>query len=362
MSGVPDRDQRVHPPTPRRVEEFRKRGEIALSRDLTSALALGAGAVALALGAPGAAAQITNFTVGALRSLEHGSAVAPRAIVSLAGEVIVACAAPVAVAATVAVGVAGLLQLGWPPALRGLKMEIGRVLGFSSLGQIVSLRQLGFRTLLALAKLGAVGAVAAAVVAAEWRRFLAAPVLSATALGARLAGAIGRVAAAAIGALVVLGALEYLKARRDLAARMRMTTEELRREAREMDGDPHVKRRRRQRMRELAKRRLTAAVASADTVIVNPTHYAVAIRYRAEEAQAPRVVAKGVDAEAARIRELARQHGVPVVSEPPLCRLIYKLVPEGRQIPAELYKAVAEVLAYVYRLRNRRAGTSRRTP
>jgi len=354
MSGVPDRDQRIHPPTPRRVEEFRKRGELALSRDLTASLALGAGVAALALTAPRAAAEIAGFTVGALRSLERGVAIAPRALVSVAGEVIVACAQPVVIAAAVAVSVAGLLQLGWPPSLRGLKLEIGRVFGFSSLGQLVSPRQLAFRTLYALVKLGAVGAVAWAVLAAEWRRFLEAPALSAAALGPRLAGAVGRVAGAAVGALVVLGALEYLKARRDLAARMRMTTEELRREARELDGDPHVKRRRRQRMREMAKRRLAAAVASADTVIVNPTHYAVALRYRSDEAQAPRVVAKGVDAEAARIRELARQHGIPVVSEPPLCRLIYKLVPEGRQIPAELYKAVAEVLAYVYRLRSGR--------
>lgn len=106
-------------------------------------------------------------------------------------------------------------------------------------------------------------------------------------------------------------------------------------------------------MRELAKRRVPAAVKSADVVLVNPTEYAVAIRYDSGSDRAPRVVAKGRGASAERIRELARKAGVPVVPEPPLCRMLHKLVPEGREIPPQLFAAVAEVLAYVYRLRGR---------
>src|SRR5262249_60596148 len=107
-------------------------------------------------------------------------------------------------------------------------------------------------------------------------------------------------------------------------------------------------------MRELAKRRLVSAVKTADVVVVNPTHYSVALRYRAGEGTAPRVVAKGRGAVAARIRELARQAGVPIMPQPPPARLLHEVVPEGREIPANLYKAVAEILAYVYRLRNGR--------
>ena len=106
-------------------------------------------------------------------------------------------------------------------------------------------------------------------------------------------------------------------------------------------------------MRELAKRRLAAAVKTADVVLVNPTEYAVALRYRAGEDRAPRVVAKGRHAVAERIRDLARRAGIPIMPQPPLTRLLHKLVPEGKEIPRTLYHAVAEVLAYVYRLRRR---------
>ena len=104
-------------------------------------------------------------------------------------------------------------------------------------------------------------------------------------------------------------------------------------------------------MQELAQRRIAKEVPNADVIIVNPTHYAVAMKYVAGEDGAPRVVAKGVDALAARIREIARQNQVPIVSKPPLARLLYRTVKEGRQIPNELFAAVAEVLSYVYRLR-----------
>ena len=125
---------------------------------------------------------------------------------------------------------------------------------------------------------------------------------------------------------------------------------------RESEGDPMLKARRRRRMRELAKRRVIAETRKADVILVNPTHYAVALRYRAADGGAPRVVAKGTDELAARIREAARAAGVPVISRPPLARALWKLVPEGQEIPSQLYHAVAEVLAYIYRLRDRRVG------
>jgi flagellar biosynthetic protein FlhB len=135
---------------------------------------------------------------------------------------------------------------------------------------------------------------------------------------------------------------------------MRMTPAEAKREHREQEGDPQVRRRRRQRMRELARRRLATSVKTADVVLVNPTEYAVALRYQTGTDRAPRVVAKGRLVVAEQIRTLARQTGIPILAQPPLCRLIHKLVPEGREIPARLYQAVAEVLAYVYRLKQGR--------
>jgi flagellar biosynthetic protein FlhB len=112
-----------------------------------------------------------------------------------------------------------------------------------------------------------------------------------------------------------------------------------------------VKGKRRSKMKEMAKRRIAVAVAKADVVVVNPTHYAVALRYDDKSDRAPLVVAKGVDEVAEKIREVARKHGVPILTRPPLARALHKAVKEGRPVPANLYKAVAEVLAYVYRLK-----------
>jgi flagellar biosynthetic protein FlhB len=156
-------------------------------------------------------------------------------------------------------------------------------------------------------------------------------------------------------ALAALAVIDYVLQRRRLWARMRMTRAEVMREQKQEEGDPQIKRRRKKRMQEISRRRLESAVKGANVVIINPTEYAVALRYRSQHEQAPRVVAKGRGALAERIRKLARRAGIPIMAEPPLCRLIYRLVPEGREIPAQLYRAVAEVLAYVYRIQRRTA-------
>jgi flagellar biosynthesis protein FlhB len=137
---------------------------------------------------------------------------------------------------------------------------------------------------------------------------------------------------------------------------MMMSAEEIKYEHRQSEGDPQIKGARRRRMRELARRRLSSDVKKADVVLVNPTHVAVALRYDSDADGAPRVLAKGKGEVAEKIREMARKAGVPILSRPPLARLIYKLVPAGAEIPAGLYKAVAEVLAYIYALRARHRG------
>jgi len=134
-------------------------------------------------------------------------------------------------------------------------------------------------------------------------------------------------------------------------AELRMTHQEAKQEAKESDGDPMLRSRIRQRQREIASRRMLAAVPAADVVVTNPTHYAVAIRYDETKGGAPRVVAKGVDLVAGRIREIARAAGVPLVEAPPLARALYAHVELDREIPLALYNAVAQVLAYVYQLR-----------
>ena len=132
-----------------------------------------------------------------------------------------------------------------------------------------------------------------------------------------------------------------------------MSKQEIKDEFKQTEGNPEIKAKIRQKQMEMAKQRMMAEVPKADVVITNPTHYAVALRYDKTKDEAPRVIAKGVDALAVKIKEIAREAGVMIVENPPLARELYKLVEVDEIIPAKLYKAVAEVLAYVFKAKNK---------
>jgi flagellar biosynthetic protein FlhB len=152
-------------------------------------------------------------------------------------------------------------------------------------------------------------------------------------------------------ALVVIALIDVPYVLWHYSNKLKMTREEVRQEAKESEGDPHVKGRIRQMQREMARRRMMSEVPGADVVVTNPTHYAVALKYAEGKNRAPVVVAKGADEVAAKIREIAAEHKVALLEAPPLARALYKHTELGDEIPAALYTAVAEVLAYVFQLR-----------
>lgn len=338
--------QRTHKATPKRVREFRKRGDIALSRDLVSAATLAGGFIGLVACAGMSRTALLDLTRQATMASD-GSDASGMAVAVV--QAFLLAAGPAMLGAAIGALVAMVTQLGWPPAFKFPGFDLAKISPLANLMNVFSLGGMARRTGAAVAKMVLVGAI----VVLALRHHVASHALEAAGLGAVAWQLIGRAMWLVLGALAVLAAFDYFLARRRIEAQMRMTIDEVKREHREMDGDPMVKGRRRQRMRELARRRMAAAVASADVVVVNPTHYAVALRYDENEDTAPVVVAKGTDEQAEKIREVARQHGVPVVSRPPLARALYKHVKEGRAVPSNLYRAVAEVLAYVYRIRQR---------
>jgi flagellar biosynthetic protein FlhB len=338
--------QRTHEATPRRKQEFRKRGDIALSRDLVSAAALGGGVIALVAFAGTAGSALLAFTRDAANATDGRGA---DSLASDAVNVFAAGVAPVMVGATVAVLITIATQLGWPPAFKGPKFDFSRISPAKNLPQTFGLAGMARRTGSALAKLLVVGAI----VILATRNATTNQGLDIASIASIAWSVIARLLWLVLGALVALGAIDYVLARRRMGSQMKMTADEAKREHRENEGDPMVRGRRRARMRELAKRRI-ATVATADVVVVNPTHYAVALRYDESEDRAPIVLAKGVDESAEKIREVARKHGVPILPRPPLARALHKNVKEGHPVPANLFKAVAEVLAYVYRLKGKR--------
>jgi flagellar biosynthesis protein FlhB len=154
----------------------------------------------------------------------------------------------------------------------------------------------------------------------------------------------------AAGLFLVFGVVDFFREKRHYLKQMRMSRQEIREEFKETEGNPETKMRIRRIRRDVLRRRMMAEVPKASAVIVNPTHYAVAIHYQLEAMAAPKVVAKGKNYLALRIRALALEHEVPIIENPPLAQALYKSVDVGQEIPPHLYRAVAEILAYIYRI------------
>jgi flagellar biosynthetic protein FlhB len=348
--NAPDRDRRTIDPTPQRIAEFRKRGETARSQDLGAATTSVAGAVVGLSFYASSQAQIVDYFRSILGSLDRS--IEPTLAFESASVLLGACL-PVTAGALAGYLASTTLQIGAPPVFGKIEVKFERIVQLGGLKQMLDFRDAAWRVLKALLKLTVVGLAAFTALSSDIDAIGGSMHLTAASIAEQLAGSIERLVFSAGIALVVLGVFDLVIAKRRLLERMRMTPEELKKEMKDQEGDPEIRRRRKQRMRELARRRIAVEVPKADVVILNPTHYAVAVRYRAEEGGAPRVVAKGKDAIAARIRELAREHGIPMLRKPSLARLLFKTVREGSEIPPNLYRAVAEVLAYIYRATKR---------
>ena len=187
--------------------------------------------------------------------------------------------------------------------------------------------------------------------------FLELPWLAPRVAAARVAGVVGTLLWRATGMFLVIGVIDLLWNRRRYTRQLRMTKQEVREEVKEQESSPQVKMRIRRIQRDLARRQMMKEIPKATAVIVNPTHYAVAIRYSMDAPGAPRVIAKGKNYLAMRIRQRAVEHQIPIVENPPLARALYTSVEVGQEIPSHLYRAVAEILAYIYRLLNGRLHT-----
>jgi flagellar biosynthetic protein FlhB len=347
--------ERTLPATPRRRQRARGEGRVAASADLTAAAAFAAAAAVLEAGGGRAAGVFAGWagTVWggpppAALGVQGVEAVGAQALRALGG----AAGPPLAAAAGAAL-LCGIAQTGFAFTLRPLQPDLGRISPLGGLQRMLSRRALVEAGKAAL-KLGALGLVvygpARGLLAELQAGGIAAP--AAAALSYHAACTVLLRAAAVLGAA---GAADFAYRRYELEQQLRMTREEAREEQRETDGDPAMRGRRRRRARELARRRMLVEVRRADVVVTNPTHLAVALRYDSARMPAPQVVAKGAELMAERIRAVARASGVLIVENPPLARSLYAGVAVGAHIPPTLYRAAAEVLAYVWRVRGRLA-------
>jgi flagellar biosynthetic protein FlhB len=256
--------------------------------------------------------------------------------------------------AAVALG-AGVASGGWNWTLKPLRPKFEMLNPIAGLGRMVSKQHLAttLKACLLALVLGAIGAAWFRAHVAEFADALARPLPQAIAHA--LQAMVGGLALLVL-ALGVFAAVDVPLQRKLLADRLKMSHQELKQEHKEVEGNVEVKAKVRARMREIVRRRMLAAVPQADLVVMNPTHYAVALKYDDATMAAPRVVAKGADLLALRIRDIAKDAKVPVLQAPPLARALYAHAEIDRAIPAALFSAVAQVLAHVYQLRAALAG------
>lgn len=343
-----DAGDKTEQPTARRREEAREEGQIARSADLTAAVSLLAGLILLkALGSQG-----LGVLLGLVRGLGEPAGVDAAGLVAWIRRVGIVTAEVLGpfLALLVVVTVAGTVaQSGLLLTWKKLSPKPERLNPVTGLRRIFSGDALG-RLLVGVGKVAAVSAVAYFTIAGGLGQVLAAGGLHAGGV-LQLSSTLLFDLAVRLGiALLLLGIVDYLWERWKLERQLRMTKQEVRDELKRMEGDPLIRQRRRQIQQKLALQRVHAEVPRANVVVTNPTHYAVALRYDEATMSAPRVVAKGQELLAQRIRELAQQFGVPIVQRPPLARALYVGVDVGQEVPPAFYRAVAEVLAYVYQL------------
>ncbi len=338
-------------PSERKLRKARERGQVAKSSEVVATATLLAAYLALLWAGPNTWATLNHFAAEIWGNLLRTDLTleATQGLVTRVVLVASLAAAPISLAVLLGGLLANYLQVGVLFSLTPVAPDFTRVNPFN-FSRVFSRRSL-MELLKAIAKLGIIGLIAYQAVAGELTDLPA--LIDATPKA--MLSKVGEVASAIIFrvllSLMALALLDYLYQRHEFTRQMRMTKQELKEEHKESEGNPEVKGRLRRRQREMSRRRMIADVPKADVVVTNPTHYAVALRYEQGQMEAPEVVAKGAGYMAMKIREIAREHEIPVVENPPLARSLYSAVEAGESIPADLFQAVAEVLAVVYKLR-----------
>ncbi len=360
MSDGSNDAERTEEATPKKRDEARDKGQVALSQDVVAALSLGAAAGVLAVGGSALAHDAGALIRGSVAnlgqlgpaevSLEGWSGLVQHSMTSMALPVALVVAPMLAVTV-----LAGYAQAGFQFSPKALEWELSRLSPSSGWKKIAGLKGV-VRTLQSSIKILLVGGAA---VWAAWSSMDELPMLAGAPLSSvlpGLGGILAHVAGAAIGTFAFLALVDVLYQRWQHDQDLRMTREEVRQEHKNSEGDPHIKAKIREVQRRLARQRMMSDVPKASVVITNPTHFAVALRWDGDPAdeksgvRAPIVVAKGVDLVAQRIKEVAREANVPIREDVPLARALHAQCEIGEEIPADLYQAVAAVLAQVWNL------------
>ena len=356
MSDETAQEDRTEDASQRRLDDARREGKIALSKDVGTGAAVLCGFAAVAAyggdvvgGAVAALQRITEIMATAGSGSLQELMLAGCSEIWRPGLVIIIVVAAAGLVVTVAQTQGGV----WPGQV---SLDPDKL--FSPKRVIHAFSRQGLADMgLAVVKALAIGIVGVTAVQGHLVPLRQAIEAAPGAAIREVAATMVDVALRGAGVLAVAGLIDLFLVHRRYLHEHRMTKDQIKREAKEDEGDPHIRAARRRRHRELKRGAFAREVPRADALIVNPTHFAIALRYRKKDDRAPRVMAKGRGAKAAAMRKLAVECGIPVVQDIPLARLLHKRVKVGREVPAETYRAVAAVLAFVFKTTGRAPGT-----
>lgn len=346
--------QKTEEPTPRRLEEARRKGQVASSREVNHWFIILAGAISFMALAP-------NMSKGVIAALSPfvtepdliitGPAGIGAALKGMFGDVLLAVM-PIIGLTVIAAILAGIVQSGLVFSTDRIKPELSKISIAKGMKRLFSMKSIA-EFVKSILKLIIVGGVVTLLFIPIFDNLTSITTMSTVDAMALLQSLAVRLFIGVLAVMSVIAVIDFLYQRFEYMKSLRMSRQEIRDELKQTEGDPQVRARLRQIRTERARRRMMAAVPDADVVITNPTHFAVALKYDPQAMSAPRVIAKGADLVAERIRDLAREHNVPLVENPPLARALFASVELEQEIPTEHYKAVAEIISYVFRLKGR---------
>ena len=345
--------ERTEQPTERRLQEARKKGQVPRSRELNTMLSLILASIALLVLGGGISRNIMQISVEGFsisRELAFDASQLPFQFMYMASQTLLALSPFMAVMLVAAL--AGPLMMGgWSFSLETISFKLEKLNPIKGLARIFSLKGL-VELVKALAKFVLLIGSAILVFFTIDQQLLSLTSMSPKAAGIEAVSVLVQVLLILSATTILIVALDVPFELWNHQKQLRMTKQEIKDEMKETDGNPQVKQRIRTMQRQLAESRMMEDVKTADVVITNPTHYAVALQYLDRPGSAPRLVAKGKDLTALRMRSIAKEHDIPLFEAPPLARALYRSTEIGHEIPHVLYMAVARVLAYVFQLKN----------
>lgn len=355
-----DSDQeKTEEPTQHRIDEFRKRGEVASSKELNSVLVLSACILTLMLSLVYIYETLSEF-VEWLYTLDVAFAYTEKSFKTIVTKTVMTglkCVAPVLLTALSVGIIANVAQIGFLFSTEVLEFKPERINPIAGIKRLFSMKSL-VEAIKGVFKFVFILGIVYWVIKDDINTFQGYFHVSFVEGFMHARWFLAKLAFSIIGAFLIIALADFAYQKISYQNKLRMTKEQAKKEHKEQDGNPEVKQRIRAIQREMATKRMMNDIPTADVVVTNPTHFAVVLKYDAEQMVSPQVIGKGQDHLALRIREIAKQHDIPVVENVPLARALYKTATIGEYVPRTLYKAVAEVLAFVYKLKRKKKALS----